>query len=140
MVGVDAAEQVGRGERHGGIFKTNMASVVNAHQVCGKAEMKIAATIAKEYRQGDLIVYMKDQGGSDWHGPARILDFEENVAWCLHGSIPVAASVNRLKPANADEILAYMSLSRPGTMHVQRAAGEQQGFLDVSRIRPRQED
>jgi hypothetical protein len=43
VAGVEAAEQIGRGERHGGIFKENLAYVVNAHKVTGKRQMKLAA-------------------------------------------------------------------------------------------------
>ena len=45
VAGVEAAEQIGRGERHGGIFKTNMYAVINAHQVTGKKQMKMAAAV-----------------------------------------------------------------------------------------------
>ena len=227
VAGVEAAEMIGRGERHGGIFKENLSAVVSAHKVSGKHQMKIASTIVqnnknetvrkggiapaqwvlgkyprgvarlledeelgqlgalsgaldsttefglrasyratsakhfakqdcsrrymraatrnagpipKEYQQGDMIMYQKEQGDERHHGPARILGFEGKVAWCLHGGTPVAASVTRMRPANASEILAYMSMSRDGQeAAIPRGAGEQAGFLDVSRIRPRQE-
>ena len=45
VAGLEAAEQIGRGERHGGIFKTNMSALVNAHQVTGKKQMKMAAAV-----------------------------------------------------------------------------------------------
>ncbi len=36
VAGVEAAEQIGRGERHGGLFKIAFNQIVNAHQVTGK--------------------------------------------------------------------------------------------------------
>ena len=41
--GVEAAEQIGRCERHGGIFKQNLSLVVTACGIEGKAAMKMAA-------------------------------------------------------------------------------------------------
>ena len=41
--GVEAAEQTGRCERHGGIFKHNLSLVVTACGIQGKAAMKMAA-------------------------------------------------------------------------------------------------
>ena len=43
VAGVEAHEQIGRGERHGGIFKENLSYVVKAHKIAGKTNMKIAA-------------------------------------------------------------------------------------------------
>ena len=41
--GVEAAEQIGRCERHGGIIKQNLSLVVTACGIKGKAAMKMAA-------------------------------------------------------------------------------------------------
>ena len=41
--GVEAAEQIGRCERHGGIIKHNLSLVVTARGIQGKAAMKMAA-------------------------------------------------------------------------------------------------
>jgi hypothetical protein len=219
---VEAAEQIGRGERHGGLFKENMAYVVNAHKVTGKAEMKMAAAVVisnknelcrkggiapaqwvlgkyprympsmleeeelgqlgaldaaldpatefgrraqyrltskkgfvkqdcgsrymraqtrkaapinKEYKAGDMVMYRRDGQSSTWCGPCRILGLENKVAWGLHAGVPVAASLNRIRPANVSEILAHVVLARQeiiAPVATERASGSQQGFLDLT--------
>ena len=39
-VGVEAAEMIGRGERHGGILKHNVIQVIRINSVVGKAAVK----------------------------------------------------------------------------------------------------
>ena len=227
QAGVEAPEQIGRGERHGGIWKTNMKHVVKAHHIVGKQHMKIAGSIVTNnknemckvggiaasqwvlgryprgvgwmleeeelgqlgtlhhsmdsttafglrasyrltsmsqfvrqdcgrryaaaqlrksvplpgpYRQGDLICYKTDQGaqepGTEWNGPARILGLENRTVWCMHNCVPVAASIKKIRPAPAAEVLAYQVLSRNMTPFTDMRADvsrsdDQQAFIDV---------
>jgi hypothetical protein len=43
QAGVEAPEQIGRGERHGGLFKRNFKRVVKEHNVVGKRDIKLVA-------------------------------------------------------------------------------------------------
>ena len=50
---LEAPEQIGRGERHGGIFKGLMKPVIKQHHVRGKEQMKqVAAVVAEEKNDG----------------------------------------------------------------------------------------
>ena len=55
-VGVEAPEQIGRGERHGGVWKKDLKHVVKEHNVTGKEQMKIAASVAIETKNNFLRV------------------------------------------------------------------------------------
>ncbi len=48
QAGLEAPEQTGRGERHGGIIKWAMKAVIKEHHVIGKGQMKQIAVIAME--------------------------------------------------------------------------------------------
>ncbi len=48
QTGLEAPEQIGRGERHGGIIKSARKAVINEHHVIGKDQMKQDAIIAME--------------------------------------------------------------------------------------------
>ena len=44
--GLEAPSQLGRGERHGGIFKDHLKHIVKVHRVIGKKGMKMDASVA----------------------------------------------------------------------------------------------
>ena len=46
--GLEAPSQLGRGERHGGIYKNHLKHMVKVHRVIGKKGMKMAASAAIE--------------------------------------------------------------------------------------------
>ena len=46
--GFESPETIGRGERHGGIIKTDMEKCVKVHEVIGKQKMKMAGAICQE--------------------------------------------------------------------------------------------
>ena len=74
-------------------------------------------------------MYRRDGQSSTWSGPCRILCLENKVAWGLHAEVPVAASLNRIRPANVSEILAHVVLARHEIItpvESQRASGSQQ--------------
>ena len=48
---VETPEYIGRGERHGGIIKSNMRAIIKSHQLVGKAEMKLCAAVAQENKK-----------------------------------------------------------------------------------------
>ena len=79
-------------------------------------------------------MYRKAEGPR-WHGPGRIVGFDHNVLWTLHQKTPVAVAAGRARPANVSEILAHMVLGdriSERTIDQFRAAGLQQGFVDIS--------
>ena len=87
-----------------------------------------------EFKAGDLIMYRKAEGPR-WHGPGRIIGFDHKVLWTLHQGTPVAVAAGRARLANVSEILAHMFLGdriSERTIDQFRAAGKQQGFVDIS--------
>ena len=46
--GLEAPSQLGRGERHGGIFEDHLKSIVKAHKAIGKKGMQMAASVVIE--------------------------------------------------------------------------------------------
>ena len=99
-----------------------------------RARLRQAGPINMEFKAGDLIMYRKAEG-SRWHGPGRIIGFDHKVLWTLHQGTPVAVATGRARPANVSEILAHMVLGdrvSERTIEQFRAAGQQQGFVDVS--------
>ena len=87
-----------------------------------------------EFKAGDLIMYRKAEGPR-WHGSGRIIGFDHKVLWTLHQGTPVPVAVGRARPANVSEILAHMVLGdriSERTIDQFRAAGQQQGFVDIS--------
>ena len=65
----------------------------------------------------------------------RIIGFDHKVLWTLHQGTPVAVATGRARPANVSEILAHIVLGdrvSERTIEQFRAAGQQQGFVDVS--------
>ena len=90
--------------------------------------------IIMEFKEGDLIMYGKAEGPR-WHGQGRIIGFDDKVLWTLHQGTPVAAATGRARSANVSEILAYIVLGNrvsERTVEQFRAAGQQQGSLDIS--------
>ena len=51
---LEAPEQIGRGERHGGIFKHMLNVVIKEHNVSGKDEMKLAAVVVQETKNDSM--------------------------------------------------------------------------------------
>ena len=79
-------------------------------------------------------MYRKAEGPR-WHGPGRIIGFDHKVLWTLHQGTPVAVATGRARPSNVSEILAHMVLGdrvSERTIEQFRAAGQQQGFVDIS--------
>ena len=54
QAGLEAPEQIGRGERHGGIIKSAMKAVIKEHHVIGKDQMKQVAIIAMEGKSDNM--------------------------------------------------------------------------------------
>ena len=51
---LEAPEQIGRGERHGGIMKSLMKTMIKTHHVIGKQQMKQVGAIAQEVKNDDM--------------------------------------------------------------------------------------
>ena len=99
-----------------------------------RARLRQSGPINVEFKAGDLIMYRKAEGPR-WRGPGRIIGFDLRVLWTLHQGTPVAVATGRARPANVSEILAHMvqgdRLSER-TNEQFTAAGQQQGFVDIS--------
>ena len=81
-----------------------------------KAMLRKAAPINGDYRVGDLISFQREQGSNGvarkrWSPAARIIGFDgEKVCWTICEGIPFCLAVDRIRPANASEALAYQYL------------------------------
>ena len=99
-----------------------------------RARLRQSGPTGMEFKAGDLIMYRKAEGPR-WHGPGHVIGFDLKVLWTLHQGTPVAVTTGRARPANVSEILAHMVLGdRVSKRKVDqfRAAGQQQGFVDIS--------
>ena len=109
---------------------------------CGRraasAILRKAAPVPMKYGAGDMVCYMVQQGanepGSQWSSVARIIGFEGKTMWVICEGVPVATSLDKLRPCTSSEALAYQVLSRD-RMQVDQPvpSREQQGYLDARR-------
>ncbi len=53
---LEAPEQIGRGERHGGIIKSARKAVIKEHHIIGKDQMKQVAIIAMEGKNDKMTI------------------------------------------------------------------------------------
>ena len=60
--GLEAPTQIGRGERHGGIFKSNLKHLVKVFRIVGKNDMKVAASVAIAYDASSHILRGRGYG------------------------------------------------------------------------------
>ena len=54
QAGLEAPDQTGRGEQHGGVIKSAMKVVIKEHRVIGKDQMKQVAIIAMEGKSDNI--------------------------------------------------------------------------------------
>ena len=103
--------------------------------------LRKSVPMPKQCRQGDLVCYMRRQGGNTlaevWRGPSRVIGADHRVIWVVHNGIPVATAVHRMRPATAAEMMGYQVMSRnmipfDGNDPSQRQPGKQQGFVDAT--------
>ena len=75
-----------------------------------KALLRKAAPINKEYGVvGDLVCFKTEQSG--WSTASRVIGFEgPKIVWLIHQGLPVCVALDRLRPVNASEALAYQHL------------------------------
>ena len=94
-----------------------------------KAILRKAAPVSKEYGVGDLVCFKTDQSG--WSTASRVIGFEgPKVVWLIHQGTPICAALDRLRPVNAAEALAYQHLKdEKGLGAIQ---GRKVGFVDIS--------
>ena len=80
-IGLGSPEHLGRGERHGDIFKENVVKVIKDHNISGKLEMKLAAY--ESISQKNEHVRYGGFSPSQWvlgrapRGVGRMLDVDE---------------------------------------------------------------
>ena len=88
---------------------------------CGKrasrAMLRKAAPLPGRYGAGDLVCFRREQGsdktGTVWSPPSRIVGFEGKTVWVNCGGIMVATAMDKLRPLNSAEALAYECLNNP---------------------------
>ena len=54
QAGLENPEAIGRGERHGSIWKTTFKHVVKAHKITGKTQMKLACDIVNSTKNSSV--------------------------------------------------------------------------------------
>ena len=86
---------------------------------------------------GDLVCFRREQGArtpSDvWSPVSRIIGFDNKTVWVTCEGVPVATSLQRLRPCSAAELLAHQALTRRPRFDVPPppARGEQHSYLDA---------
>ena len=108
-----------------------------------KALLRKAAPVLGEYRVGDLISFRRDHksDGSKhterrkrWSPASRIIGFEgKKVCWAICEGVPFCLALDRIRPANDSELLAYRYLHHAED---QMPAGQQQSFVDYRKAEP----
>ena len=101
---------------------------------CGKrasrAMLRKAAPLPGRYGAGDLVCFRREQGsdktGTVWSPPSRIVGFEGKTVWVNCGGIMVATAMDKLRPLNSAEALAYECLNNP----YKHSTAKQEGFVD----------
>ena len=97
-----------------------------------RSMLRKAAPIAGDYRVGDVVCYLRKQGArtteKQWSGGCRVIGFDGNrTMWVVDGQVPVCVAVDKVRPCNSEEALAYQYLAKFVAAH----AGAQQGFVDA---------
>ena len=88
------------------------------HQDCHRrvksALLRNAAPLPGRYAVGDLVCYrinrVQGQAGRvepQWSSVSRIIGFDNKTVWVVHGGVPVATSLNKLRPCTSAEALAF---------------------------------
>ena len=94
-----------------------------------RALLRKAAPVSKEYHVGDLVCFKTDQSG--WTTACRVIGFEgPKLVWVIHQGMPACVALDRLRPVNASEALAYQHLKNAGGLGM--AASRRTGFIDAS--------
>ncbi len=96
---LEAPEQIGRGERHGGIMTDLMKSLIKEHHVIGKDQMKQVGYVAQEVTHWvrEVYLYMVDTKGSVPFGMSAISPIPCGI--CTKGSVPLSISA-QTRPAH----------------------------------------
>ena len=98
-----------------------------------KAMLRKAAPRIGNYQVGDLISFQREQRNkndkrSRWSPAARIIGFEgPKVCWAICEGVPFCLSLDRIRPANDAELLAYQFLHKELSPMPE---GHQQSFVD----------
>ena len=95
-----------------------------------RALLRKAAPVLKDYAVGDLVCFKTDQSG--WTTACRIIGFEgAKLVWVIHQGMPACVALDRLRPVNASEALAYQHLKDATRLNI--APGRRIGFIDATR-------
>ena len=95
-----------------------------------RALLRKAAPVLKDYAVGDLVCFKTDQSG--WTTACRIIGFEgAKLVWVIHHGMPACVALDRLRPVNASEALAYQHLKDATRLNI--APGRRIGFIDATR-------
>ena len=112
------------------------------HQDCHRrvksALLRNAAPLPGKYAAGDLVCYrinrVQGQAGRvepQWSSVSRIIGFDNKTVWVVHGGVPVATSIGKLRPCTSAEALAFSIMNNtfvPGQDEGERH--EEQRYLD----------
>ena len=71
-----------------------------------KALLRKGGGEAQQFRQGDLVAFMRrKQGAVKWYGPGRVLTQEGKNVWIMHGGVPILTSETMVRAATSEEYL-----------------------------------
>ena len=78
--------------------------------------LRRAAPIPCQYQVGDMVSYRREArtgetNQTQWSCACKVIGFDGRVVWLTCEGFPIAAALDRLRPATSSEILAYMYLN-----------------------------
>ena len=103
-----------------------------------RALLRRAAPEPQNYEIGNLITHRKEDGANTatqtWSSPARIIGFENKVVWAIHEGVPVALSLDKIRPCDQAEALAYYYVHEGKHTRFNEPREElQQKYIDLSK-------
>lgn len=77
----------------------------DSHRRVRAAMLRKGGSPEDVFRPGDMVAFKRKQRTGGWVGPARVIAREDKNYWLLHSGIPILISSNRIRGANAEEML-----------------------------------
>ena len=77
----------------------------DSHRRVRAAMLRKGGSPEDEFRPGDMVSFKRKQRTGGWVGPARVIAREDKNYWLLHSGIPILIASNRIRGANAEEML-----------------------------------
>ena len=100
----------------------------DSHRRVRAAMLRKGGSPEDEFRPGDMVAFKRKQRTGGWVGPARVIARDDKNYWLLHSGIPILISSNRIRGANAEEMLE--------TELLQKSRLRKRPFMDREAVQP----